>query len=483
MKKRRIISLILCVAMAALCLISCSDYGAPNHNTDSPTYAVSQTNLASELSSFMSENINRTTYTEGEKKAAEYLFNRLMEMGYGDVGLQDFTVTENGVSGLKSQNVVASIGSDDKSAKNVIIGAYYDNRYSEAYSGATPDGGEGAAAGGTGVAALLGVADYLVNHRSEISRDVRVNIVFFGASYATNDGGSAYLDRLKENEYKNTVLMIEMQRLCGDHIYAFSDARETKREKFFDGIAADNGLDIYKPTSKSPLILGLSALSGVPYYQWAHGGVFSEFFNAGIPTLNLVGGNWDSANLSDIESTENDNISYSENDTLYNLKRFYPDYAEKMATAATLVIRSVCNRELTDVMQYDRDNFPNTDALASGWIWQLVVLAVIIIAAVGMYAVTARLKKKYPIERKAPPQMKMAVFGMDYEDKSSADIFIDIKSGSDEIFPGVSNNAPKADDPIDEIFPPLGGQSDGDNSDGGKQDGEDGHSDDPFNDR
>ncbi|MDE7107905.1 MAG: M28 family peptidase, partial [Clostridiales bacterium] len=428
MKKRfSILSIILCVIVAALCLVGCSDHGAPAHTTETPNYVITPAQAEAEYAKFMTEErIDRTTFNDGEKAAARYLVNRLLEMGYEVDPLQEFTTTENEITDLKSQNVIAHIGAHGDTAKNVIIGAYYDNRNKAAYKGEVPDGGEGAVSAAS-VAAVLSVADYIVNHQSSIDSRLRVTIVFFGASYVSNDGAKAFLDKLSDTEYRNTVLMIEMQRLCGDHIYAFSDARETKREKLFDRVAADNGLNIYKPTSKSPLITGLSALDGVPYYQWAHNGLFSVFFNAGVPTLNLVGANWESSDLSDIESTKHDNFLYSENDTLRNVKKYHPDYAEKIATAASLTVSALCDNEFTDVMTYDRENFPNTDAISASWIWYLVVLSVIIVGIGITAGLGAYLKKKHPIVVKAPPQMKMAVFGMDYEDKGSADIFIDIQ--------------------------------------------------------
>lgn len=474
----KIVSLILCAVVAAFALAACSDYGAPDYNTSKPNYVVAQSELESELGAFMSSNVDRTTYTDGESKAAEYLKDRLLEFGYTDAGLQEFTTTEGDMTGLKSQNVVAHIGSSKSSAKNVILGAYYDNRYKAPYNGGGTDGAEGAVSGGTSVATLLAVAKYIANNKVGIADDMRISIVFFGASYVSNNGAAAYLDKMADSEYKNTVLMVELQRLGVDHVYAFSDARQTNREQFFDDVAKTNGLNIYKPTTQSPVITGLSALNGVPYYQWAHNGIFSTFFNAGIPTLNIVGANWETSNLSDKESSKRDNLSYTENDTLRNLKRYYPDYSDKMATAATLVIRSVYSSEFTDAMLYDRENFPDTDTLASTWIWCLVALIVIIAAGGVAYAVSARLKKKYPIVPVAPPQMKMAVFGMDYEDKKSGDIYIDIRdAGSldDDIFPGVQNNTQKPVNPIDDIFPQYGEQ-------GSEQEKDDGqaNNDDPF---
>lgn len=476
MKKRfSILSLILCVAIATLCLVGCSDHGAPPHNTQSPTYVITPAQAETEYVKFMTEErVDRTTFNEGERAAADYLKNRLNELGYEDAAIQNFTTSENDITDLKSQNVVAHIGSNSPTAKNVIIGAYYDNRNKAAYNGAMSDGGEGAVSA-TSVAAVLSVADYLINHQAALDSQLRVTIVFFGASYVSNDGASAFLDKMSDAEYKNTVLMVEMQRLCGDHVYAFSDARETKREKFFDRVATDNGLNIYKPTSKSPLITGLSSLNGIPYYQWAHIGTFSVFFNAGVPTLNLVGANWESSNLADIESTKHDNLLYSDNDTLRNVKKFHPDYAQKIATAASLTVSALYDKEFTDVMTYDREHFPDTDTISAIWIWYLVVLLAIIVCAAIMVAVSSHLKKKYTIVVKAPPQMKMAVFGMDYEDKNSADIFIDIReSGADNIFEGIENNAPKSADPFDDIFPSNESPDNGEKGDG--------QDDDPFDD-
>ena len=70
-----------------------------------------------------------------------------------------------------------------------------------------------------------------------------------------------------------------------------------------------------------------------------------------------------------------------------------------------------------------------------------------LIGVSATYLVNARLAKKYPIVAPQPKTVKMAVFGMDYEDKNSADIFVDVKrvSALDDIFPGIPNNdAPSA---------------------------------------
>lgn len=451
-------TVVICIMIAAMFSVACSEHGAPKYSTDNPSYVTTDKNLekdlADELDAFMTNNANRTTFTEAEKNAALYISNRLSALGFTDVTLQDFTVTEGETTNLTSQNVVAHLKPNrTASTKNVILGAYYDNRYASAYSGASVDKAEGALCGGTGVATLLTLANYLVNHKYSVPSELDVTFVFFGASYVSVTGAEQFVGNVPAQEYQNTILMVELQRLGCDNVYAFCDARKTKREGFFDSIARQNELNVYKPTTKSPQLTGVSVLNGVPYYQWAHSGVFNVFFNENIPTLNLVGANWETLDLSDAESYHGDAISYSERDTLTALKTVYPDYAVKMATAASLVLNSLSNKDFISVMEYDKNNFPDTDALADLWIWYLVVFGVMVIAAAAQVAIGAHIRKKHPVPQMSPRRIKMAVFGMDYEDGNSGDLFMDLASGDvGEIFPGIPNNAPHMDD-LDDIFP------------------------------
>lgn len=463
MKKRvSIISIMLCLVAVVFALVGCSPAGAPDHSVSDPQYAVSVADPEKELDDFISiVGDDRTSFTQAEENAAIYLQSRLTEYGYTDVVLQDFTATEKNED-VNSRNVVARYLAENRTAdtKNVIIGAYYDNRYKAPYKSAAVYKSQGALANGTGVATLLAVAKYFQTQKPALDFDV--TIVFFGGSFVSDVGAREFYKKMTHAERMNTVLMVEMQRLGVDHVYAYSDARKTKRESFFDAIAVERGLDVYKVTQKSPLVTDATAYEGIPYYQWAHSGVFGVFFDAGIPTLNLIGANWETINLTDTESSEHDNIAYTDKDNLDTLKRLHPQYAQKMATAATLVIGAIEDESFLSVMNYDRTNFPNTDVLTMSWIWYLVVLGVVIIFAAVMLAVSSHLAKKYPITAPAPKRMKMAVFGMDYEDKDSSDIFIDIKSASpqDDIFPGIPNNdgpARSTGDPFDDIFPSLFG--------------------------
>lgn len=445
-KKISLFLSVLSAVIAALALTGCADHGAPKHDVDDSgdNYVISASVMEQKLEEFMDGRENRTSFTNWESKAADYLYDTLKSYGYDDARIEWISVTDgNSATRLESQNVIAVHKSAADGAKNVVIGAYYDNWYSTPYKGAAAGTkGAGALSNGTGVATLLAIAEYLKADDVELGFDV--SIVFFGASATTVTGASYYYEEhMTATERRNTVLMIELQRLGADHIYAFSDARKTKREGFFDDIAAANGLDIYKPTQKSPVMTMAYSLDGIPFFQWAQTGVYSVFFNKSVPTLNVIGGNWETINMSDAEYADRSSVSFTEDDTLAVLKKACPDYGSKMSAAATLVLRSLTDERFLETMVYDKENFPDTDILLKRWIWYLIAFGVVIIAAFAMSLVNRRLARKYPISAPRPQRMKMAVFGMDYEDKSSGDIFIDIgsaRSGSDEIFPGIPNN-------------------------------------------
>ncbi|MCH5163046.1 MAG: M28 family peptidase [Clostridiales bacterium] len=475
-KLTRVLFILLSVVVAAFALVGCSDPGAPAHKiADSSTYTISVESVEQKLDEFMSSGrFDRTRYTSAEADAAEYLARELAKYGYvkpaapqepdepeepeeleepeepePDAGwetlVQPFDIKSDDRV-LTSQNIVAVYEPEGipESHKNVVIGAYYDNCYDAPYEGdGTGTRSHGALSNGTGVATLLAIAEHLQIEKPVL--EYSVTIVFFGASALRSLGASEFYSGMTAQEKTNTVLMIELQRLGVDHVYAYCDSRETKREKFFDGIAKENGLDIYKVTQKSPAITSFSALNGIPYYQWAMNGDFAVFFNHNIPTLNLIGANWETIDLTDAESAKNDSVELTEKDTLANLKKLYPDYGKKMAAAATLVVEGLKAADFIDTMSYDRDHFPDTDVLTKGWVWNLVVLGIAAVAGAVMMFVTYRLTKKYPIVAPTPRKMKMAVFGMDYEDQKDDEIYIDVKQPDEEIFPGVPNNDPAVD--------------------------------------
>lgn len=445
---KRTVCILLCALVACFALTACASGGAPSHDV-STTYVIPVEKLEEKLDGFLDGREDRTTYTDAELAAAEYLRDELARLGYDDASVDGFTVIESEKVSYDGRNVTATYRSSARDARNVIIGAYYDNNYSASYNGkVSGTRSHGALSNGTGVATLLAVAEYLATEKPELGFDV--SIVFFGAGASSDIGAVKYYESMKPADLAKTVLMVELSRIGAENLYAFSDARTTKREALFDRVAQENKLAVYKPSQKSPLMTELYALQGVPYYQWTQSGVFPVFFNNGIPTLNLIGGSWETIDITDREFSEHGNVTMTERDTLAELRAINPDYARNMAAASTLILKSFADPAFVETAIYDKANFPDTDVLMMRWIWYLVVLGVVGIAYAAMTLVNKRLADKYPFKPAPPPRnIRMAVFGMDYEDKNSDSIFVDIKRAppEEDIFPGVPNNS--GSDPFD----------------------------------
>lgn len=447
----KFVSIIVC-AVAMLALTACSAYGAPKYDTSDPQYAIAPSVLEQKLSLFMENcGVDRTSYSEKETAAAEFLAGEMSSYGLEAGVTEKFEVAVTDKVTVTTQHVLARYGSGGR--KNVMITTNYDNVYESPYTGKAGTKSHGALSNGTGVASILALAEYLGQNKPELDFDV--TFVLFGGSTLDTKSSSKYLNTIMtEDERSNTVLMVEFQRIGVDHVYMFTDERATRRQELFDRVASENSLELYKTTAKSAS-MPVEAVDGVPYYTWVMSGHSRIYLNHGIPVLNLVGANYETLDLTDTESADHGNIENTERDTLENLKKLYPDYADKMATASSLVLKSMLDPEFLSAVEYDKNNFPNTSALTKSWIWYLVVLGFIVLCYAAVTLVKMRLAKKYPIVAPQPKKIKMAVFGMDYEDKDADSIYIDLRQADsprrEEIFPGIPDNDMPA--PVQPQFP------------------------------
>ena len=460
MKKTRFFIIVLCALIAVFSLVACTEPGAPDHAVSSTLYVVKASSVEQKLEEYVTLFEDRTSGSEGEAAAADYLKMKLESYGLQLTPDEDstFTYTENNKT--KSSRNVSAKYIEDGATKNVIIGAYYDNCYGLVLNASSgPVAAEGVLSNGSGVAAVLAIAEYLGGSHEKLG--FNVTIAFFGSSAVGDVGANVFYKKMSRAEKENTVLMVEMQRLGVDHVYSYSGP-DTLRESFFNRVAKDNEYNIYKTTQKTPHIVSIKQLNGVPYYEWAQTGVYTCFYNGGIPTLNVVGANWETISLLDEESSTNPNIAFTSSDTLSNFKRLYPHYGSKIALAASFMIVSLHEKDFLSVMTADKKAFNPSAAITKDWIWGLVLIGALVIAYIVMNVVVKQMGKKYPVQAPQPKKIKMAVFGVDYEDGSPNDIFIDFadpvsRGTEEEIFPGIPNNdGMKArSGTLDDIFPPF----------------------------
>ncbi len=375
---------------------------------------------------------DRTAFSPREKAAAEYIAERLSSYGYVDgesLEIQNFSVevsqrTNNVQTDLlNSQNVIATFNGGKQNT--VIVGANYDNQYSEIEKiGYAATENENIFDGATGVAVLLELAETLMQQSPEL--DFTVQLVFFGCGEVAVFGSGKYVgEYLKDTS--NVLLMINLDSVAGDRLNIYSDEVDTVEGKLF----LKNGEAYDTQYAAAPRSLPLFPQQYAENLNYSHGALIGDqasFFEKGIPVIRFFGG--------DINGFYYYN---TKGDTLETFKSDYPGYAATMADTASLIYGTLTDKRFTEYAQTFRTDKFDYSFFMGGYYAYIVYIGLIVLLAVALILVIKRLEKKYPF-KPTVKRVKIAVFGMEYEDKSESDIFVDIKpnngsGNSDEIDP------------------------------------------------
>lgn len=483
--KKRIIIVIAVLAVAAFSLLTgCSyDYSSAEIKTSE---SFNPETFTAVLDDFVKNHPDRTSFSSAEKAAADYLDGKLVSYGVDKTERQALTydysyggsimsVAPTLQQTFESQNVIGRINGKNAApdAKKVVIGANYDNLY--AYSGLyegyyrvnnlTYTGASGgmkaeAALGATGAATALVLAEKLVAYNNETGLDFNVEIVFFGAEQFGCRGSIEYTSSARKND---AILYINLARIGGDNIYAYFDEVDTAHGELFTGTASALGYGeiISVPSSLQTTLAASSTSNKLPYTNYALMGSAGVFFGEGVKIAGFSTGVWDSFVLSDKESLSYNNISDTSSDTLKMLTDVCPHYATQMAVVGDTVFSSVTDSGLIaslgqDAYDYTWLTFPLAAALT--------VIGLILVVAVVLVLFVKHFEKKYPYIAPKPKKVKMAVFGMDYENKDDADIFIDAKFEQ-----GPLSHDKKPFDPFDDTPSPDIGADDPENESNDKK--------------
>ncbi|MEW7867256.1 M28 family metallopeptidase [Aeromonas diversa] len=190
----------------------------------------------------------RLTGSEGEKRAANWLADKLTGWGY-DVTRQPFTYQDKKGATMNSENL--SVVIPGKSDRIIVVGAHYD-------STGVSKGSEGATDNGAGVTALLAAAEALKGQTLPYT----VRVLFFGAEENGLNGSKAYVAALSADEVSHIKAMVNYDTIAGgDILYvhsAHSDVAEYE--------CTDPGRYTFDPKVRDRL-LALSATGGMDAYQ------------------------------------------------------------------------------------------------------------------------------------------------------------------------------------------------------------------------
>ena len=428
MKKALVLSMVI---ICCMCFFACSSVNVTkNAFTTGLSGVFIEADMAGELDAFAGSGEDarrdRTSFGEGEKKAAEYIKNKLSEYGYVEnTDLVTQSVEKEVVSGyggetqkLYSQNVIATYNGGKE--KTVVVGANYDNLYSDIQlvgSGGT--GSEGIMNNATGTATLLQLAKAF--RQNSPVQDFTVIFVFFGASEAGVVGSSRFVSDYL-NDVSDVLLMVNLDSVAGSVINVYSDEVDTLEGKMFLQQGEKYSTEFKQMSRFVPIIPQVYA-ENLDYTHIGQLGDHVEFFEKDVPVVNLFGGDADGFDY------------YSDKpDSLDSFKAAYPDYGKTMADVASLVYDCLSAQDfLTAAAGFRTEKF-DYSFFMGGYFAYIVLIGIIIVAALILIPVVRHLEKKYPY-KPVIKRLKIAVFGMEYEQNTDNDIYVDIRKADNDPFP------------------------------------------------
>ncbi len=465
--RKIVVAIILCALLAA-CMCAFTACGAPSYDalpsSDRADYSADA--LSEELKAFLVTE-DRTGMVkadepedgDGEYLAAEYLAARIAELtadeagearGKTDVVRFDGKLYDDTFA---SQNVIYSLEAPEENnpeGYRIVIGAHYDNMYKTVrsangrltYFGGT--GAEGAVGNGAAVAVLLRMCAYFAAHAEELTVDV--DFAFYGMGCLGYIGAQEYYEGLGESGREKLVLAVTLERLCGDELFLYFDEQSTPHGEFIMGVAAKEGYGGYvsePPAAQAdPDVVVTDKLPYTPYGLMNESAVF--FGNSNI--CSVTSGTGSTFLLFNGESADREDVAYTSSDTLDTLERECADYAERISVAAEVLTDAVYCEGFAEACAAGAESVRSYAWLTN----RIAAYAVAAALAAGLLVFTVlmsrRMRKKY-VEENKDKKIKVAVFGMDYEEPEDGDVYVDIGgSGGQETPPEPED--PFGDDPF-----------------------------------
>ncbi len=456
------LSLILVFSVAALAACGTDDYSSLFSDGAESKYSAED--MRGTLEEFLSENADRTSLVksfkpesgDGESRAAEWIAARITDMleqqpdSVGSVRIVSTGERRFGVDTFESQNVIYSVPATVPSGKRIVIGAHYDNLYADVISAtgagyySRGTGAEAAVGNGAAVAVLLEMCRYFGTHELK-DLSVDVDFVFYGMGCLDYGGAQAYRESLGESGRDDLVLAITLDGLGGDKLWMYFDEQETALGKFMTTIAGSLGYGEYigePPVMQADVDETLT--DKLPYTPQALLNESSVYFDYGnICTITsgsdftFVFGNgmW----------YGKENAAYTSRDTLGALEANNPGYAMQMCIAADVLTCAVSHDTFAAACSADNGSYAWLTSRIAAYAGGALLAAGVLVFSVLM---TKHLRKKYS-DAEIKRNIKVAVFGMDYEDPKEGDVFVDIRprGGGDD---GSGSDVPFGDDPFDD---------------------------------
>ncbi|MGN1227167.1 MAG: M28 family metallopeptidase [Christensenellales bacterium] len=312
----------------------------PNYNTYADT-AYKEYISIDDLETFLSRaGNNRSAYSRGEKTTASYLAEIMQSLNLSFYNNQTNFLKEFNVGNNKSQNVIGVKKSSNPKAKRVILGAHYDNAY---ILNGEQTNSNGVFDNASGVLCLISIMKEL----SSADLPFDLVFIFYGAEETGLNGSKNFVNSMSSLEKKNTLLAFNFDSIgVGDETYFYSGDSANSYKKIFK----NNTYNI----NEMPLNKRINILTNFEGYAYTHIGLLSDnstYLKNNIRCTTFFSGNLTHSGTGYIESSQNDNISHTNNDNLTFILSNYPNFLNSINNVVNLTINTLKNPTFVNTVE------------------------------------------------------------------------------------------------------------------------------------
>lgn len=439
--KLKFILIAMLLLIAVIMCLSVQPVNAQSIGTQSLSLNFDESYADLFLNEFIADYGNRTTGNSHDKdriyeeKAADFLQSKFEELGLEEYFStvpscnnvqktkyhQKFEYTVDNYN-YHSYNVAGIKKASVPTEKTVYIGAGYDNVANYKDSQGNNVGGEGACSNATGVATMMAIAKSLPD-------DLNFNVVFvaFGASKLSIKGSEYFVQSMNNNQASNALLMINLDGIgSGDYLYLYTDEEQTTHQTFITGIAASNGIQIKNPPENKKIMTGKYFANDLSYTHYGLQTDSVRFRNRRILSASFMSLNWEDNKYAAVQSVLSPIIIDTSEDTLANLKKYYPQYNDVMNDVSLTVLSTLSDENFVATMEKAKTEIKDYSIWISKGLY-IGISAGLILGLIGMalamyyYNKSKAVKKGEKIHCEPPIQPKVNIkeediFGMGSHD-------------------------------------------------------------------
>lgn len=320
-------NILLVLLVMILVLAGCAQGGQEQTAPDQEQSAAQPGAAASEYLTELSDMGGRTTGTEAETAAGDWVQKTLEDMGY-TVTVEPFDYDVEGAKGSSRNFIAVKEGASDKT---VILGAHYD----------TVDVGNGVDDNGSGVAVVMEAAKAL----KDVETPQTIQFIFFGAEEAGLCGSDYHVKQMTKEQKDKVLVMVNYDSLAaGQNAYVYGDINGNFRDRAL-AIAKENDVELTTQPGENPDYP--AGTTG----DWSDHAAFKA---AGIPYMYFESTNWalgekDGYTQVDLTLGENGEIWHTQYDTVDYISTNFPDRIENRLKTFSTVTETILQEDMSQL--------------------------------------------------------------------------------------------------------------------------------------